>query len=61
MRPAQPVNLRDVMKGIPMKALFREHLAPLLALACAAAVFVGAALELPDEARTVAAPARTAR
>jgi len=44
-----------------MKALLREHVAPLLALACAAAVFVGAALELPDEARTLQAPAQKAR
>jgi hypothetical protein len=44
-----------------MKALFRDHLAPLLALACAATVFVGAALDLPDEVRTVQAPIQKAR
>jgi hypothetical protein len=44
-----------------MKALLREHLAPLLALACAAAVFVGAALDLPDEARAAQAPTQKAR
>jgi hypothetical protein len=40
--------------------LLRDHLTPLLALACAAAVFVGAALDLPAEARPVAAPAHKA-
>ena len=40
--------------------LLRDHLTPLLALACAAAVFVGAALDLPGEGRTVPAPAHKA-
>jgi hypothetical protein len=57
----RPAPLLDAMKGMPMKALLREHLAPLLALACAATVFVGAALDLPDEARTVQAPVQKAR
>lgn len=37
--------------------VFREHVAPLIALACAAVVFIGAALDLPDEARPERAPA----
>ena len=57
-----PAPLPDALKkGMPMKALLREHLTPLLALACAAAVFVGAALDLPDEARTIQAPTQKAR
>jgi hypothetical protein len=41
--------------------LLRDHLAPLLALACAGAVFVGAALDLPAEDPVVPAPAHTSR
>jgi hypothetical protein len=44
-----------------MKRFVRESLIPLLALACAATVFVGAALELPDSASVRAAPALKAR
>ena len=43
-----------------MKTL-SEHLAALLALACAAAVFVGAALDPPDAPRAVGAAASKAR
>jgi|GraSoiStandDraft_4_1057263.scaffolds.fasta_scaffold2391779_2 hypothetical protein len=41
--------------------LLRDHLPPLLALACAAAVFVGAVLDPPVEDRAVAAPTHEAR
>jgi len=44
-----------------MKRFARETLTPLLALACAATVFLGAALESPDAARVIAAPPLTAR
>jgi len=44
-----------------MKRFVRESLTPLLALACAATVFLGAALESPADARVGAAPALKAR
>jgi hypothetical protein len=44
-----------------MKLFVREQVMPLLALTCAAAVFLFAALDLPDDARAAPAPARTAR
>ena len=44
-----------------MKRFVRESLTPFLALACAATVFLAAALESPDAARAVAAPALKAR
>jgi hypothetical protein len=50
----------DAMKGTPMKVLLRKHLAPLLALAREATVFVGAALDLPGDAPLIPAPAQTA-
>ena len=44
-----------------MKRFVRESLTPLLALACAATVFLAAALESPDGAQARAAPALKAR
>ena len=44
-----------------MERLVRESLTPFLALACAATVFLAAALESPDGARVRAAPALKAR
>jgi len=44
-----------------MKRFVRESLTPLLALACATGVFLAAALESPDAARVIAAPALKAR
>jgi hypothetical protein len=44
-----------------MKLFVRESLVPLLALACAVAVFFGAALDLPDQERTISAPTQKAR
>jgi hypothetical protein len=45
-----------------MRRFVRESLTPLLALACAASVFLAAALESPDAAARVrTAPASTAR
>ena len=44
-----------------MKRFVRESLTPLLALACAATVFLFAALESPDPARAIAAPEQKAR
>lgn len=44
-----------------MKRFIRESLTPLLALACAATVFLAAALESPDGTRAGAAPAVKAR
>ena len=44
-----------------MKRFVRESLIPLLALACAATVLIGAALEAPDTARLHAPPALKAR
>lgn len=55
-----PVRLHS-LEGTPMKRFVRESLTPLLALACAASVFVAAALESPGAARAVAAPEQKAR
>jgi hypothetical protein len=44
-----------------MKSFVRESLTPLLALACAATVFVAAALDSPGAARAVAATEQRAR
>ena len=44
-----------------MKRFVHETLTPLLALACAATVFVAAALESPGGVRAVAAPEQKAR
>ena len=44
-----------------MKRFVRESLTPLLALTCAATVFLAAALESPDGARVRAVPALKAR
>jgi hypothetical protein len=44
-----------------MKRFVNESLIPFLAMACAAAVFLAAALESPDLVRAVAAPALKAR
>ena len=44
-----------------MKSFVRESLTPLLALACAATVFLAVALESPDLARTAPTPPLTAR
>ena len=47
-------------KGMGMNLIDRESLTALLAVACAAAVFVGAALDLPDGAPTPPASAQGA-
>ena len=44
-----------------MKRFVRDSLTPLLALACAATVFLATALESPGAARAVAAPQQKAR
>jgi hypothetical protein len=44
-----------------MKRFVHDCLSPLLALACAATVFLAAALESPEAARAAAAPERVAR
>lgn len=43
-----------------MQGFIRDSVTPFLALACALTVFVAAALESPDDARALAAPALTA-
>ena len=48
-------------KDRPMKRFVRESLTPLLALACAATVFLAAALEAPDVARASSVSAPKAR
>jgi hypothetical protein len=56
-----PLVRLQPFEGSIMKRFARETLTPLLALACAATVFLGAALESPDAARVIPAPPLTAR